>query len=319
MTAISRLTLRRIEAPRQARQESQTHGAPRVDQARRTRSEASARVPGSPAGPIVKWAGGKGKILDELLVRQPVGFGRYFEPFVGGGALFFRLRPERSMISDLNGDLINTYRCVAWHVEAVIGRLRVHQRKHDRAYYYAMRDRWNNGGLRSDVARAAAFIYLNKTCFNGLYRVNQSGQFNVPMGRYTNPSICEDEKLRAASRILQRAQLGVGHFADSVAQAQVGDFVYFDPPYDPLSRTASFTSYTAANFGDSDQHELARVVGDLTDRGVHVMVSSSDTPQVRMLYRGFQIDRIAAPRAINSRASARGAVSELVITNGYLP
>ncbi len=294
MKATSRLTLRRTQAPRQARRSA------------------------SSPGPIVKWAGGKTRILDELLARQPERYRRYYEPFLGGGAMFFRLEPQRAAISDLNDDLMNTYRCVAWHVEAVVRRLRTHQRNHSQEYYYQTRERWNQGRIRSDVVRAATFIYLNKTCFNGLYRVNSRGHFNVPMGRYSNPAICEGDKLRRASKVLQRADMSQGHFAQRVAKARAGDFVYFDPPYDPVTRTASFTSYTASSFRDDDQEELAELVRDLTGRGVHVMVSSSDTPYVRKLYRGLQIDQVAAPRAINSRASGRGAVSELIITNGYL-
>lgn len=272
-----------------------------------------------PATPIVKWAGGKTKLLDELLMRRPLRFRRYFEPFLGGGALFFRLAPDRPMLSDLNDDLINVYRCVAWNVEAVIQRLETHRQNHAHDYYYAVRERWNDRkNCRSTVERAAAFIYLNKTCYNGLFRVNQRGHFNVPIGRYSAPNICDASGLRAASRLLQRAELTVGHFAERVEKAEAGDFVYFDPPYDPVTETASFTSYTAHNFGDKDQHDLARIIGDLTDRGVFVMMSNSDTPYIRDLYRGFRIDRVEVSRAINSRASARGPVGEVIVTNGYL-
>lgn len=295
MATTSRLTLRTNEAPRQARR------------------------PTPPAGPIVKWAGGKTRILEELVSRRPMTFKRYFEPFLGGGALFFRLSPQRALLSDLNEDLINVYRCVAWNVEAVIQRLEEHQLRHAHDYYYAVRERWNDRkSCRSAVERAAAFIYLNKTCYNGLFRVNQRGQFNVPIGRYTSPNVCDAPQLRAASRVLQRAELTNGHFAERVERAEAGDFVYFDPPYDPVSATASFTSYTASCFGDEAQHELARVVADLTERGVHVMLSNSDTPTIRELYRGFHMDRIQAPRAINSCAGSRGPVHELIITNGYL-
>lgn len=295
MATISRLTLRRTEAPRRALKPLAT-----------------------PPTPIVKWAGGKSKLLDQLLVRRPMKYRRYYEPFLGGGAFFFKLAPRRAAISDLNSDLMNTYRCVAWNVEAVIQRLERHRKSHSPEYYYQTRERWNGQEFRADVDRAAAFIYMNKTCYNGLYRVNQRGHFNVPMGRYSAPNICDGEQLRAASRLLQRAEMRVGHFAERVADAGAGDFVYFDPPYDPLTRTASFTGYTADSFGDQDQHDLARVVADLTDRGTHVMISSSDTPFIRHLYRGFQLDQVLVNRAINSRASARGAVSELIITNGYL-
>jgi DNA adenine methylase len=274
--------------------------------------------PVAPAGPIVKWAGGKSKLLDALVSRMPARFGSYFEPFLGGGAMFFRLAPGRAVLADWNEDLMNLYRCVAWKVEDVIQRLEAHREEHDKDYYYAVRERWNAGEkTQSAVERAAAFLYLNKTCYNGLFRVNQKGHFNVPMGRYDEPRICDPAQLRGASRLLRRAELHTGHFADQVADAVAGDFVYFDPPYDPVSRTASFTSYTAGSFGPDAQRELAAVVRALTRRGVHVMVSNSDTPFIRQLYRGLDIEQVAASRAINSRADARGTVNELIITNGY--
>ena len=274
--------------------------------------------PAEPSGPIVKWAGGKGKLLDALTSRMPARFGSYFEPFLGGGAMFFRLAPERAVLGDCNEDLMNLYRCVAWKVEAVIERLEAHRQEHDKDHYYAVRERWN-GGAREQTAveRAAAFLYLNKTCYNGLFRVNQKGHFNVPMGRYDEPRICDPTQLRAASRVLRRAELHTGHFSDQVTDAGAGDLVYFDPPYDPISPTASFTSYTASSFGPDAQRELAALVRSLTRRGVHVMVSNSDTPFIRQLYRGLDIEQVPAPRAINSRADARGTVNELIITNGY--
>ena len=295
MTSSSRLNLRRTEAPRRAR-----------------------RAEVAPA-PIVKWAGGKTQLLDELLARRPLRFGRYFEPFLGGGALFFRLAPRRAVLSDRNSDLMNMYRCVAWKVEAVIKRLLAHRESHSAEYYYEIRERWNDGdALRSEVDRAAAFIYMNKTCYNGLYRVNQKGRFNVPVGSYESPRICDPTVLRTASQVLRRAALDVGHFAGQVEDAEAGDFVYFDPPYDPVTQTARFTSYTSASFGDDNQRELADTVRQLTSRGVHVMVSSSDTPFIRSLYRGFEIDQVQAIRAINSKGGRRGAIGELIITNGYL-
>lgn len=295
MATISRLNLRSAPAPKQVRR------------------------PLTPAAPVVKWAGGKTRLLEQLLSRRPLTFRRYYEPFLGGGAVYFRLTPSRAVLSDLNPDLMNVYRCVAWNVEAVIKRLEDHRRKHSHDHYYATRERFNDRvHCNSNVERAAAFLYLNKTCYNGLYRVNQKGQFNVPIGRYDNPKICAPDELRAAGRVLQRAELRVGHFAQALDDAGPGDFVYLDPPYDPASATANFTSYTASDFRDQEQHDLARIVGDLTDRGVFVMVSNSDTPYIRDLYRGFKMERILAPRAINSCASSRGPVGELIITNGYL-
>lgn len=267
-------------------------------------------------GPVVKWAGGKTRLLDDLRARMPRTFRRYFEPFLGGGALFFRVAPEDAVLSDCNADLINMYTCVAWNVEAVIRRLQTHKRKHNTEHYYATREAWNARSRRqSDVDRAAAFIYLNKTCYNGLWRVNRSGGFNVPMGRYTNPTICEADKLRAASVALQKARLEVGHYADAVGEAASGDLVYFDPPYAPVSRTANFTSYARGAFGDDDQRELAELFRELDDRGCHVMLSNSDVPLIRELYDGYSIDTVTCSRAINSRATSRGAVNEVIVTN----
>ncbi len=266
------------------------------------------------AAPIVKWAGGKSRLLDELLARSPRRFRRYFEPFLGGAALYFRLAPRFGVLSDCNADLINMYRCVAFHVEAVIRRLARHREDHDETHYYQMRERWNTeGALVADVDRAAAFIYLNKTCYNGLWRVNSRGHFNVPVGRYDEPSIFDPVALRAASRLLQRAEIAPRHFADAADRARAGDFLYFDPPYHPLSETARFTSYTAGSFGPDDQSELAEVARGLVRRGCSVMVSNSDTEFIRDLYRGFRIDVVDCSRAINSKASGRGPQRELII------
>ena len=271
--------------------------------------------PAAPAAaPIVKWAGGKSRLLDELTARSPRRFRRYFEPFLGGAALYFRLAPRFGVLSDCNADLINMYRCVAWNVEAVIRRLARHRAEHTEAHYYKMRERWNDASLSwTPVDRAAACIYLNKTCYNGLWRVNSRGQFNVPVGRYDEPSIFDPTAMRAASRLLQRAEIAAGHFRDAADNARAGDFVYFDPPYHPLSETANFTSYTAGSFGPDDQRELAEVARSLVRRGCSVMVSNSDTDFVRDLYKGFRIDVVDCSRAINSKASARGPQRELII------
>jgi DNA adenine methylase len=269
-----------------------------------------------PVSPIVKWAGGKTKLLSELLTRVPARRGRYFEPFLGGGALFFRLAPRRALLADRNQDLIHMYRCVASEVDEVIRCLAQHKRRHCDEYYYEMREQWNRGiGCRVDVSRAASFIYLNKTCYNGLWRVNRRGHFNVPVGRYTAPQIYDAEQLRRASRLLAGAELRAQHFADAVAEARAGDLVYFDPPYHPVTATANFTSYTSEDFGDEAQRELAQVVRDLDRRGCTVLVSNSDTPFIHELYRGMRLDRVHCARAINSKASARGLVSELIISN----
>ncbi|HTR53782.1 MAG TPA: DNA adenine methylase [Kofleriaceae bacterium] len=268
------------------------------------------------ASPVVKWVGGKTKLLDELLGRVPNFPGRYFEPFAGGAALFFRLRPRQAVLADCNADLIGLYRALARDVEAVIRRLDQHRAAHAERHYYEMRARWNDRDVAWPAAeRAAAFIYLNKTCFNGLWRVNRAGDFNVPIGRYTDPPICVPDALRAAAEVLARAKLRCADYRMAVADARAGDFVYFDPPYDPVAPTANFTSYTAGAFGPDDQRELAATARELVARGCRVMLSNSDTPFIRSLYRGdFRIERVKCPRAINSNAAKRGDVDELVIT-----
>lgn len=270
------------------------------------------------AAPIVKWVGGKTKLLPELLARMPERFGRYYEPFAGGAAMFFRLVPRRAVLADSNADLIGLYRAIAGDVDGVIRRLEQHRASHDQQHYYDTRARWNDPGAAWGAAdRAAAFIYLNKTCFNGLWRVNRAGGFNVPIGRYADPPICVPDTLRAAQAALARAKLRCGDYRKAIEDAERGDFLYFDPPYDPVTPTASFTSYTAGAFGPDDQRALAETARALVARGCRVMLSNSDTPFVRSLYKGFQIDRVKCARAINSNAAKRGEVDEVIVVGGY--
>jgi DNA adenine methylase len=268
-------------------------------------------------GPIVKWAGGKRGLLGELGRRAPRTYLRYFEPFVGGGALFFDLQPAAAFLGDRNAELIDTYRAVRDEVDGVISALAGHRARHDEDHYYATREAWNHHDVGAGAERAAAFIYLNKTCYNGLWRVNSHGQFNVPVGRYVNPPILDPENLRAASRTLAAAHLDAGDFEGVLEDARAGDFVYFDPPYDPVSETADFTSYTPGRFGKAEQERLAGVFRELHGRGCAVMLSNSDTPFVHRLYAGFKVERVSCNRAINSRADARGAVWEVIVTNSY--
>ncbi len=270
------------------------------------------------AAPVVKWVGGKTKLLPELLARMPDDYARYYEPFAGGAALFFRLAPRRAVLADSNADLIGLYGALAGDVAAVIRRLQHHREAHDETHYYKTRQRWNDRDVSWAAAeRAAAFIYLNKTCFNGLWRVNRAGDFNVPIGRYTDPPICVPEALRAAAGVLARADLRCTDYRAAVADAAAGDFVYFDPPYDPVTTTANFTSYTVDAFSGDDQRALADCARMLVARGCRVMLSNSDTPFIRSIYRGFRIERVKCPRAINSNAAKRGDVDELIITGGY--
>jgi DNA adenine methylase len=270
------------------------------------------------ASPIVKWVGGKTKLLPELLARMPERFNRYYEPFAGGAALFFRLAPKRAVLADSNPDLIGLYTAVANNVEAVIKRLQGHRDAHDEAHYYDMRARWNDRDQQwSTPERAAAFIYLTKTCFNGLWRVNRAGAFNVPIGRYTDPPICVPDALRAAHQVLSRAEIRRADYRTAVKDAKAGDFLYFDPPYDPVTTTANFTSYTADAFGPDEQRALAETARELVARGCQVMLSNSDTPFIRSIYKGFRVERVKCPRAINSNAAKRGDVDEVIVTGGY--
>lgn len=270
------------------------------------------------ARPIVKWVGGKTKLLPELRARMPKTYKRYYEPFVGGAAMFFALGPEDACLGDTNRALVDTYRAVREDVEGVIERLKEHKAKHWKSsYYYEMRDGWNKHHWRSDAAgAAAAFIYLNKTCFNGLWRVNRSGEFNVPRGLYENPPIVDPDNLRLAAKALQKARLFVNEYDATTAHARADDFVYFDPPYDPVSTTSNFTMYTKNAFGKEQQKQLATHARVLRDKGVHVMLSNNDTPFVRELYDdGFCIDNVKCGRPINSKGGKRGKVDEVIITS----
>ena len=263
-----------------------------------------------PCRPFLKWVGGKRQLLAEIAQHSPVTFGRYFEPFVGGGALFFHLRPRDAVLADVNERLIRTYRGVRDEVESVIELLRGYPYEAD--FYYRTRaipiDR------ASDAELAAWFIYLNRAGFNGLYRVNRDNQFNVSFGRYSNPTICDPQNLRACSAALRGVELVVGDFGAAVQGARSGDFIYFDPPYVPLSATSSFTSYAADGFDDSDQRRLRAVATTLKKRGVHVLLSNSSAQFVRELYASpFKAVEVYASRAVNCRADRRGAVKELLI------
>lgn len=266
------------------------------------------------AAPFLKWAGGKRSLLPDLRARLPTTFGAYYEPFAGGGALLFDLLPRdgRTAISDSNAALIHTYLAVRDHPGELIERLKEHAAQHSPEYYYMVRAQHN---LTDPLTIAARTIYLNKTCFNGLWRVNRRGEFNVPIGRYAKPAICDAANLRACHHALAGVEIRCQDYAAITPQA--GDFVYLDPPYDPVSRTASFTAYGMMGFGEKDQEALADFCGALGASGVMFMLSNSHTPFIRSLYeaRGFQVDVVRAPRAVNSKASARGSVEEVIVTN----
>jgi DNA adenine methylase len=274
--------------------------------------------------PFVKWAGGKTRLLAQFEPFFPTSFGRYIEPFVGGGAVFFHLfRQERLtgkeiVLVDSLEELINCYRVIQNRVDELIAELQRHEpHKHDEEYFYRVRawDREPGYAQRDDIERAARFLFLNRTCYNGLYRVNQSGEFNVPFGRYDNLTICAAGKLRAVSRALQRVTLLVGDFTRCLETAAPGDFVYLDPPYHPLSATANFTSYTSDDFGPEDQRRLADLFRELDRRGCQVMLSNSSTDLIREIYGGYVRVEVHASRVISSKADARGAIPELLVMN----
>lgn len=269
--------------------------------------------------PFLKWAGGKNQLIPQYLPYFPT-YQNYYEPFVGGGAVFFHLQPKRSLLIDINIELVNVYRCVKDNLEALISLLEEHREAHSPAHYYQVRsnlttsDDWFFQG--NNLERAARLIYLNKTCFNGLYRENSKGQFNVPIGSYKNPTIYDPEVLKAASIALSTARIEYGSF-DSVLQYAKSskDFVYFDPPYYPISPTSSFTAYNRYSFNEESQIRLRDVFKTLSDRGVKVMLSNSDCPFVRDLYKDFNIHTIYATRNINCNAEKRGKITEVLVTS----
>ena len=270
------------------------------------------------AEPFIKWAGGKRQLLPDLLARVPKEIQTYHEPFLGGAALFFELRSkgliEKAVLSDINEDLVQLYLQVRDDVDEVIRYLREVFNENEEEFYYNVREL---DPLDLDPsARAARFIYLNRTCFNGLYRVNKQGKFNVPFGKYANPTICNEEKLRAASEALQGSELHLRDFRKVIDFVGPGDFVYFDPPFYPVSETADFTSFTADGFSEQDHTDLRDLVMQLAGHGVRSLVSNSDTPFVLKLYpnKDFHTSRVAARRNINSKGEERGPISELLIT-----
>ena len=274
--------------------------------------------------PFVKWAGGKSQILSKLDSMIPSKFNRYFEPFLGGGAMFFHLISDRNMrftayLSDINWELITAYKVVKNNVGELIELLKRHEREYNRnpsKYYYKLRDEIKPV---TDIDKTARFIALNKTCYNGLYRVNRNGIFNVPMGRYKNPLICDSNNLGNIGNALRysRAAINVSDYKDALLKAEEDDFIYLDPPYHPTSPTANFTGYSDNGFGNNDQLQLAKLFVELNDRKCKVLLSNSDTPFIRKVYSDFSgfIKEVNVSRVINSKASRRSGHKELLISN----
>lgn len=266
---------------------------------------------------LIKWAGGKKQLLEQFEPLFPKKIEKYFEPFVGGGSValyLLKTHPEikKIYLSDINTELITVYNVVKQNVEELISLLKKYKLEHNKEFYYLMRNK--NIKELIDVQIAARFIYLNRTCFNGLYRVNSKGGFNVPMGSYKNPTICNETDLREISKLLQKDDIVTAQFYEAVKSAKTGDFIYFDPPYYPLNKQ-SFTTYTKDNFLEKEQEKLAEVFRELDKKGCKVMLSNSDCDFIKNLYKGYKIHFVQATRMINCDATKRGKINEVVITN----
>lgn len=272
--------------------------------------------------PFTKWTGGKRQLLPELLNRVPKQFNRYYEPFVGGGALFFEIKPTHATINDFNTELIYSYQQIRDDVDNLISILKTHEKNNNKEYYLYLRSADRDGRIdkMNATEKAARLLYMLRVNFNGLYRVNSKNQFNVPYGKHKNPKIVNESLLYEISKYLQSNDIKILNedFETSVAKAKSGDFVYFDPPYAPVSSTSTFTAYTHAGFDDEEQKRLRNVFSDLTDRGVKVMLSNSDTNIIHELYRDIPkttIEIVGANRMINSKATGRGKINEVLIRN----
>lgn len=268
--------------------------------------------------PFLKWVGGKRQLLPELfsLINKLDEFNKYHEPFVGGGALFFELSRMKMLSSssylyDINANLINAYLGVKNDLDSVIKMLKIHQKNHSESYYYKIR----STKYRALASVTSRIIYLNKTCFNGLFRENSKGEFNVPIGRYKNPKICDVDNLIAVSQALEHVKLFESSFDLVLKQAKKKDLVYFDPPYHPISKTSNFTSYSKGGFTFYDQLRLSEVFKALDEKGVRVILSNSDSDKILKMYQGFTINKVMASRNINSVTSKRGKILEVLISN----
>ncbi|KXK09242.1 MAG: Modification methylase DpnIIA [candidate division WS6 bacterium OLB21] len=263
------------------------------------------------AQPFLKWAGGKTQLLDELIKRVPAKYNVYFEPFIGGGALYFAIAPEAAVIADINDDLVNAYLVVRDNPDELLEALSKY--KNEKDFYYSIRSQ--DQSRLSKIERAARLLYLNRTCFNGLYRVNKNGQFNVPFANYKNPNFVQTDRILAASEILQNTDVYQAGFEKVLVKAKAGDFIYLDPPYYPKDVYSDFKRYNKEQFHKNDHERLAELYNKLTERGCYVMLSNSDTPFTREHYKEWRVDTVYAKRLINKDASKRGEVTEIIVTN----
>ena len=271
--------------------------------------------------PFVKWVGGKRGLLEQIIPLFPIEFNNYHEPFLGGGAVFFELYSKglldnkKVCLSDINKELVNTYIIVRDKPDELIKNLENFKKQHSKEFYYKIRelDRKENYQDLSDIEKATRFIYLNKTCFNGLYRVNKKGYFNTPIGSYKNPNIVDSDTILSASEALQNAIIKHQPFQEVLKEAKKDDLVYFDPPYYPLNKTSNFTSYDSNCFLEDEQFELFEVFDKLAQKGAKVVQSNSDTKFIKELYKSYDISIVNANRFINSKSSGRGKISEVLI------
>lgn len=267
--------------------------------------------------PFLKWVGGKRQLMSEIEPLMPSKISTYYEPFIGGGAVFLAQQPKKAVINDYNAELINVYKVVRDNVEELIEDLATHRNESDYFYSVRVQDRQEGFDQLSELKRASRVIYLNKTCFNGLYRVNSSGEFNTPFGRYKSPNIVNETVLRAVSNYLNNNDIALlsGDFEDALKGIRKGAFVYLDPPYDPVSKSSNFTGYVEGGFDSNQQERLRDICIKLNDKGVNFLLSNSATPFIKDLYKDFEIIEVDAKRYINSVASKRGSVSEVLVRN----
>ena len=269
--------------------------------------------------PVIKWVGGKRQLLDEIRKRVPDNFNCYYEPFIGGGALLCDLEPDKAVINDYNEELTNLYKIIKKSPRKLITLLEYHKANNNSDYYYKLRniDRTNQYNELSNIEKAARLIYLNKVCFNGLYRVNSKGEFNVPYGKYVNPTIYSEDDILAFHNYLKQHNVAIltGDFTKAISKASSGDFVYFDPPYAPLSATSSFTSYSDVGFSANDQVRLKHTCDKLNNKGIKFLLSNSNCDFIKELYKDYIIEFVDAKRSINSKGSGRGKIKEVLVRN----
>ena len=272
--------------------------------------------------PFLKWVGGKGRVISQLEKYFPSEYGSYFEPFVGGGAVYFDIEAKIATINDINKSLVGAYINIRDHVDLLIKELTDLQQRYysldedkQKQMFYEIRDEYNDIRDKSSLKKSALLIFLNKTCFNGMYRENRSGKFNVPFGKHQKPTICDENNLRHVANRLKNTTILSETYKVAIKEAKAGDFVYLDPPYHPINPTSSFTSYSEADFLEKDQVELKELIDELTTRKCKVMLSNSDTPFIQNLYRDYRKEYISVARSINANGDGRGKISEIVVLN----